>query len=373
MNAPSASKCQVSLGNPPSPFPAAGLSGNLQVSTTRDCAWSVSGAPAWLTLTGPASGQGSADLAYRVASNPDPLVRRGTIAVNDAQVALEQEGTPCRYAVSPAEASVVVGGGSVAVRVDTGSAACTWTTVAQDSWLHAGAGTTGGAGGVTVRVDANTGAARRGTVVVAGQPLSVEQAGVPVTTPTPTPNPDPNPTPTSCSYVLDVSSVSVQAAGASGLVTVTTGASCTWRASSDASWLTVTGPATGTGSAAVAYAVAPNVLTAPRSATLTIGGKAVSVTQAGAVVVPPQPTACSYAIAPSTATVGPASTTLAVGVTTQPTCQWRVQQGDKWLDSSSSGTGSGSASVDVQRYKGNGQRVGTISIAGQTFTVTQTK
>jgi hypothetical protein len=73
--------------------------------------------------------------------------------------------------------------------------------------------------------------------------------------------------------------------------------------------------------------------------------------------------------------VGPDATTLSVAVTTQPGCGWTEQQVDPWLELGqvSSGTGSGTAQVDVQRYKGNGQRRGTMTIAGQTFTVTQTK
>lgn len=369
MNAPSTVKCQVTVGNQPGTLPAAGTSGTLQLSTTRDCTWAVSGAPAWLTITGPASGQGSSDVGYRVAGNPDPTVRRGSVTVNDAQVPLEQEGTPCRFGVSPAEASFDVGGGAVALRVDTGSAACSWTTASQSAWLHTTTGTTAGPGSTTVRADANTGAARRGVVVVAGQSVSIEQAGVPVTTPTPDPTPDPKPA--GCAYAVDVSSVSIGAGGGTGVVVLTTTATCAWTAASDASWLSVTGAASGSGPASIAYAVQPNATTSQRSATLRIGGRTVSVTQASAVVVPPQ--TCTYSIAPASPTVGPASTTLSVSVTTQSGCTWTTGQVDKWLDSESTGTGSGTARVDVQRYKGSGQRVGTITIAGQTFTVTQTK
>jgi hypothetical protein len=72
--------------------------------------------------------------------------------------------------------------------------------------------------------------------------------------------------------------------------------------------------------------------------------------------------------------VGPDSVTLTIAVTTQAGCQWTEVQHDAWLEkgSVSSGTGSGNATVDVQRYKGNGQRTGTMTIAGQTLTVTQT-
>jgi len=66
---------------------------------------------------------------------------------------------------------------------------------------------------------------------------------------------------------------------------------------------------------------------------------------------------------------------LNVAVTTQAGCKWTEDQDDPWiqLGKVSSGTGSGTAQVDVEKYKGNSQRNGTITIGGQTFSITQTK
>jgi hypothetical protein len=166
--------------------------------------------------------------------------------------------------------------------------------------------------------------------------------------------------------------VSMAAVGGSGTITITASAStCTWNASSDSSWLSVAGSSSGSGSASVNYAVAASTSTSLRTGTLSVAGQAVTFTQAAA---PPPP--CTYMIAPTSATIGPDATTLNVAVTTQAGCKWTEQQdNDPWiqLGSVSSGTGSGTAQVDVERYKGNGQRKGTITIAGQTFSVTQTK
>jgi hypothetical protein len=100
-----------------------------------------------------------------------------------------------------------------------------------------------------------------------------------------------------------------------------------------------------------------------------VAGQTVTVTQAAVVPI------CTYSISPASVTIGGDAVTLNVAVTTQPGCAWREEQNDSWIErgSVSSGTGSGTAQVDVQRYKGNGQRTGTMTIAGQTFTVTQTK
>jgi len=107
---------------------------------------------------------------------------------------------------------------------------------------------------------------------------------------------------------------------------------------------------------------------------LSVAGQAVSFSQAAAPPPPPAPV-CTYSIAPASATVGPDAVTLNVAVTTQAGCAWTEKQDDPWIQrgSMSSGTGSGTAQVDIEKYKGNGQRKGTITIAGRTFSVTQTK
>jgi hypothetical protein len=177
-----------------------------------------------------------------------------------------------------------------------------------------------------------------------------------------------------CTFTVAPLQVSIAAVGGTGAITVTTTASCAWTAASDAPWLTIASVTTGTGTGVVAYAVAASSITSSRTATLTVAGQRVAFTQ-DAAPPPPPPPPCTYSISPASAKVGPDAVTLTIAVTTQAGCKWTEEQHDSWLmaGSTSSGTGSGNATVDVERYKGNGQRIGTITIAGQTFTVTQTK
>ncbi|HEX5707704.1 MAG TPA: M36 family metallopeptidase [Pyrinomonadaceae bacterium] len=70
------------------------------------------------------------------------------------------------------------------------------------------------------------------------------------------------------------------ASGGTGSVNVTANASCSWTAVSNASFITVTGGANGTGSAVVNYSVASNPLPS-RIGTMTIAGRTFTVTQAG--------------------------------------------------------------------------------------------
>src|SRR5262249_23265488 len=69
------------------------------------------------------------------------------------------------------------------------------------------------------------------------------------------------------------------AAGGSGTVAVNAG-SCTWTATSGATWLTIISGASGAGTGAVAYQVAANFTGVARTATLTVSGQAIAVSQA---------------------------------------------------------------------------------------------
>ena len=83
----------------------------------------------------------------------------------------------------------------------------------------------------------------------------------------------------SCSFTVSPTSQAFSAAGGSGSISVTAStASCTWTAATSASWITLNTTG-GAGSAAVGYSVAPNA-GAARTASITIAGKTVTVTQA---------------------------------------------------------------------------------------------
>ena len=98
------------------------------------------------------------------------------------------------------------------------------------------------------------------------------------------------PPPAPCAYALSPASASVPASGATGSTALSTAAGCAWSASSSATWLTITTPASGTGSASVGYAAGANG-GASRSANLSIGGQTFLVTQAAALAPPAAPAA----------------------------------------------------------------------------------
>ena len=147
----------------------------------------------------------------------------------------------------------------------TTTAGCAWTATSNVPWLTLTTGASGNGGGtVGYNVAVNTGSARNGTLSIAGHTFTVSQAA---------------PTP-SCTYSIDPTSVNVAAGAAPGpSVTVTTTAGCTWAATSNVQWLTVTAGASGNGGGTVGYNVAANTGSA-RNGTLSVAGHTFTVSQA---------------------------------------------------------------------------------------------
>ena len=93
------------------------------------------------------------------------------------------------------------------------------------------------------------------------------------------------PPPAPCTYTLSTSQLSFPASGGSNSVSVTTASQCTWTATSDRGWMSITSGSSGSGGGVVNISVTPNTTTAERSGTLTIAGLTVAVREDG--VVPP--------------------------------------------------------------------------------------
>jgi hypothetical protein len=231
----------------------------------------------------------------------------------------------------------------------TAPSGCARPATSNATWITVTSGATGsGNGTVTLNVAANTGGARSGTVTIGGQTFTVNQAAA-----------------QTCAVSINPTSQSVGAAGITCLsVSVTAPSGCSRPATSNATWITVTNGATGSGNGTVTMNVAANSGTA-RTGTVTIGGQIFTVNQAA-------PTVCTYTINPTSMTVGDdGAKGLTVTISTGAGCQWTAAENVGWLDikSAKSGTGSGSVTFDVGSH--NTTRTGTLTIAGQTFTVTQ--
>lgn len=172
---------------------------------------------------------------------------------------------PCAFAINPVSQNFADTGGAGSVTVTvTAGVGCSWTAVSNAAWITVTGGAAGtGNGTVTYNVDANAGAARTGTITIAGLIFTVNQS------------------PFGCTYAINPTTAGILAAGGNGSVAVTAGAGCPWTAVSNAAWISVTGGAAGTGNGTVNYSVAANAGIA-RTGTITIAGLTFTVNQLAA-------------------------------------------------------------------------------------------
>jgi hypothetical protein len=84
-------------------------------------------------------------------------------------------------------------------------------------------------------------------------------------------------------------------------------------------------------------------------------------------------TSCTYSINPTSTSIAAAGGTGSVAITTQAGCAWAAASNAAWISitSGSSGTGSGTLGYSVLSNSSSTARSGTVTIAGQTFTVNQ--
>ncbi len=82
---------------------------------------------------------------------------------------------------------------------------------------------------------------------------------------------------------------------------------------------------------------------------------------------------CSFSISPTSASVASAGGTGSVSVTAGAGCNWTAVSNAAFITitAGASGTGSGTVSYSVAANTGTASRTGTLTVAGQTFTVTQ--
>jgi uncharacterized protein (TIGR02145 family) len=89
----------------------------------------------------------------------------------------ETEDPPCTYSISPNSGNFPAGGGTDIITVTTSDPECTWTTSNSLSWVNLSSTSGTGSKDVNVSVIANIGAARSGSITIAGQTYIIHQPG----------------------------------------------------------------------------------------------------------------------------------------------------------------------------------------------------
>jgi hypothetical protein len=253
-------------------------------------------------------------------------------------------GTNCNStSISPTGVSPGAGIWNASVQV-TAPTGCGWTAMSNNSWITITANSSGsGNGTVFYSVAANTGAARTGTATIAGQTFTVNQAA-------------------GCTYSIAPTSTSISADVSNASVQVTAPTGCGWTATSNNSWISITANSSGSGNGTVFYSVAANT-GAARTGTATIAGQTFTVNQAAG---------CTYSIAPTSTSISADVSNASVQVTAPTGCGWTATSNNSWIiiTANSSGSGNGTVFYSVAANTG-AARIGTATIAGQTFTVSQ--
>ena len=353
VNQAAATPCSFNLSPGTTNAPAGASNGSLSLSTGPSCNWTAGTGASWISITSARNGQGNGTIAFDVAANTGSA-RSGTITVGSTSATINQAAAApsCTFDVNPSTFDAPVGGITGASIAVATASSCSWTASSVVPWITITSGGSGsGNGTIKINVDANTGVGRSTRIPIGSSELIINQAAGP-----------------GCSYALNATSFDVPAAAGNRTINVTSGASCSWTATKDAgaSWITITSGASGSGNGSVGFSFTANNGTVARSTTLTVAGQTVTVNQAGVE--------CNLGVTPLTfSIVAGGATNQAVAVTGPIGCAWTAtSNAPTWLSITSAPNDSGNGTVRFNVAANTGAvRNGTLTIAGQTVTVTQ--
>ena len=238
-------------------------------ATTDDAPWSVTNLPAWITAT-PGSGIGRGTTTLAASANPSITGRSATVSIAGLALTATQGGGTPSFVVAPASVSLPAAGGTAVLTIDASLNDAPWSLTGLPSWLTASITTGVGDSAVMIRAGSTTSvAARTATFTVGGQSVAVTQAaGTPVFT-----------TPVS-EWTADANGATLAVPLSSNLM------DAPWSTTFSASWLSWDR------TSGLGPLVSPLRLTAAanlgpaRTATATVAGLRITVTQPSGVRAP---------------------------------------------------------------------------------------
>ena len=237
--------------------------GGATISLSGCGVWTVVSGDEWLAVGAASSGIYAGTSSFTVAANPNAVPRTGSIYAGGTILTITQEAV-CSYFITTPNVSAgpAAFAGSISVQASPG---CAWTAASNQPWLTIGSYIGTGNAPVAYSVTANPGTAQRqAKITVAGKEFTYTQAGVPLPSP--------------CVTSVTPGTGSATPAQTTGTFAIATTAGCNWTASSSASWLEIY-PLSGTNARTIDWTAYPNFGTRTRTATVTVGDKAFTVTQ----------------------------------------------------------------------------------------------
>jgi uncharacterized protein (TIGR03437 family) len=284
------------------------------VTTASSCPWSYyTDSKSWIggPTDVPNSQIGSGSFTWTAGANTLQSARQGKIFIvtNNGSITytISQAAQVCTVSLPVSSASIAAAGATGTVQIQTN---CVWAAGSNQNWITLAAPTSGalnGSVGFTVAangcVASRTGAVSVQAGAAAGptQQFQITQTGSPG------------------NLTISPTTLTVPQAGLDGGLTVTTGTGCSWIASSDVSWIQITGgAATGNGSGGVAFHIPAN--TGPsRAGNIHVGAATLAVTQQAAPAPTPQLTAVANGASYVQGSVSPGEIVALFGVNLGPT------------------------------------------------------
>ncbi|MBL8189997.1 MAG: hypothetical protein JNK38_18425 [Acidobacteria bacterium] len=297
-------QCTYSISATSQFFNASGGPGSVSVNAQPGCSWTATSNASFITVTSGSSGSGNGSVVFSVAANQSQVQRVGTMTIAGQTFTVTQapgapntvplvSGVPQTGSVANAQPGFcLLSETQYTIQVPAGATQLGVTlvsnqdvdlylrfgqplTIANGEILHDHKATTGGNTESLIITPAGSPPLQAGTYFIGVNNCGTGSASFTLTATVAT---QPQ-----CSYSITPTSQLVNATGGLGNINLMTANGCPWTAVSNASWITITSGASGSGPGLIGFTVAANSAAGDRTGTITVAGQTFTVTQSGQV------------------------------------------------------------------------------------------
>jgi YVTN family beta-propeller protein len=182
---PVIANCSLSIVPGEEQFGPLGGAGSFQVDIGANCSWGAVFNEPWIVppiqpiaiVSGsPPRNTGPGSVRFWISSNESTTARKGTISVGSQEFQVDQASVSCSPSITPNNQFLDASGGIMRVVIRDGQG-CAWNATSNASWLAITSAASGtGTGSIAIQASPNSGAARTGTMTIAGQALTVQES-----------------------------------------------------------------------------------------------------------------------------------------------------------------------------------------------------
>jgi hypothetical protein len=262
---PGGDRCTESFDHPGQSFRADGGTDSIVIFTQDKCWWSVNKDADWITITSPTSGNASGTsvlVTYSVAPNPGGLSRTGKIVTTLGLIFTVSQaagsGNCQDYGIAGPTGQEFPSSGGTGTANVVSSQGCAWTVKSDVPWITVTSGQGVGNGVIQFSVSPSNEPGHRIGHLIWGNgstALGVVEGGI----------------------TCNISTTSSKGTyfqfaykGGNRTISVALPQICSWTATTDAAWISITSGNTGSGSGTVSFSVAANSDPNTRSANVIV-------------------------------------------------------------------------------------------------------